>query len=233
MEYKIVRNWIVESTILILSIYISGILLGLVMVKLYNDFNMTFIFILVFYPIFIGIISGNKMHTYSMFGFSRKQYFENVILFNATFSIELAIVNTIIMETMLRISPEVALGELSFSGSSILGKILYIFLYFSLMYSIIFLETSRKNSIINSYGIHNNKIIRSGNKADYIVSGGIKLGLFTCILMFVLYLLNMIVGYIVSSENQLLKICIYSMVLGVIACIYLIGYKKIIIKEIA
>jgi len=232
MEYKIVRNWIVESTILILSIYMSAILLGLVMVKLmYNEISFTFVF--AFYPIFIGINIGSKMHTYSMFGFSRKQYFKNMILFNAIFSIELAIVNAIIMVTMLRFLPQVALGQFSFSGSTLFEKIIYMFLYFSFMFSIIFLETSRKKSIINLFGISNKNINRSQNKVDNFVSGSISLGLLSCVLILALIFVNIIVGYMVLSENQLLKICIYTSVLAIIACVYSVGYKKIIRKEIA
>jgi len=106
MEAKVIRNWIKDSTSLLMLTYAIGLIFIIVwfVTKFCTDANYAIIIVSI-YPIFTALFIGSKFKSYFMFGFSRKQYFKNVIILHFVLAAETAIINIVIIESILRLYP--------------------------------------------------------------------------------------------------------------------------------
>jgi len=217
MEAKVVRKWIEESTVLLMLMYAGCLIFMIVYFVTKLFINADFLIIIVpIYPIFSALLNGRKFRNHSMFGFSRKQYLKNLIMLHFVLATEIAIINTVMIESILRWYPNNTIVNFrieSFMGATVFDKILYSFLYFLLIYSVMFFDEVR-------------------NKPLRLTDTSIKSLSKIFILIFIVIYINLIFQLLIPWDNLFLKLAIYFGFLIAIMLIYFIGYKKMLKKEL-
>ena len=218
METKVIKNWIKESTSLLILTYAMGLAFIIVwfVTKFCTDANYAIIVVSI-YPIFTSLLIGSKFRSYFMFGFSRKQYFKNIIMLHFVLAAETAIINIVIIESILRLYSNNTMFNFKialFMGATVFDKILYFFLYFCLLYGIVFLNEARNKFLPFTFAI------------------SIKSFLGTIIWMVIPVYINLIFELQITWDNILLKISIYFGFLIAIILIYYIAYKKMLKREL-
>lgn len=236
MELKIVRNWFVQSNIVIIMMYISGIIFGIVISIIDGDSNINIDFILGFYPILAAMFVGNRLNMYTMYGYSRKQYFKNIFGLHMLLAFEMAAVSIAILEITIKLSPNSFLEMDSLNnsliGASIIQKLLHMFFYFSLIYSTIFFDTSRRKSSLSFlYSFANNLSKRtSKNRIPPLESIG-SFGIYMIWAM-TMFIVNMISISIITSKSHSASIVLSLIFILIISILYIFGYKKLLKKDL-
>lgn len=236
MELKIVRNWFIQSNIVIIMMYIIGIIFGIVISIIDGDANFNINFIFGFYPILTAMFVGNRLNMYTMYGYSRKQYFNNIFVLHMLLAFEMAVLSIAILEITIKLSPNSFLKIDSLNqpliGTSIIQKLLCMFFYFSLIYSTIFFDTSRRRSSLSFlYSVANNFSKRiSKNRISPLESIG-SFGIYMIWAM-TMFIVNMISISIITSKSHLAQIVLSLLFILIISILYIFGYKKLLKKDL-
>lgn len=150
--------------------------------------------------------------------------------------LEMAIISIAILEITIKISPNTHFESNSLNGfligTSIIQKILYMFLYFALLYSTIFFDTSRKKSTLTflySFGNNFNKKIINQKVSTLESVGAFGIYMIWAVTMLIV---NMISISIITSKSHLAQIVLSLIFLLIIFILYSSGYKKLLKKDL-
>lgn len=236
MEFGVIKYWLKESSILLFIMYMTWIIMGAVIMSFDKNTDFMMSGIMGFCPLFSSFYIGNKVRTYSCFGFSRKQYLKNIIIYNLFVAAELAVISIVITKIMLVIYKD-KMSEVSpLDGLSILSQFVVLLFVFNFCYATIFFDSSVKLPVITSLFGSNGVFNTNGKRTT--VSLTRKVVAFVCYLVWFMVMFMILGfyrgeikvgngGYIISGVHAVSLLVLVVLT----ALVYYFGFRRLRKKE--